>query len=287
MKSFVLYFILFFFSLPGSILYSQNSSNSSYYPLRMGNQWEYDNEYFPLTEKIIDTTTFKGLFYYGLTSWSDQVEFWLREDSNKVHLFNMSDSTDFILFDFSADTGKSWELPPGYECSFGTEITLKSKDDSIITSTTTFTNCYFFKHKPACFDAGIEDTWFAKGAGKVRWREITIAGMIEYNLKNFTTTPIIKSERISSLIDSYRLYQNYPNPFNPSTTIEFDLPKSSNVILKIYNILGEEVTRLISNRLSTGSYSYDWDASGMASGLYLYRLKAGEYVDTKKMILLE
>lgn len=286
MKSFVLFFILFLFSLPGSILYSQNSNNSSYYPLRMGNQWEYDNEYFPLTEKIIDTTTIKGLFYYGLTSWSDQVEVWLREDSHKVYLLNMSDSTDFILFDFSADTGKSWELPPGYECSFGAEITLKSKDDSIITSTTTFTDCYYFKHKPECFDAGIEDTWFAKGVGKVRWREINIAGMLEYNLKSFTTS-IEKSERISSLTNSYRLYQNYPNPFNPTSTIEFYLPKTSDVTLKIYNILGVEVTTLISDRLSPGSYSYDWDASGMASGLYLYRLKAEEYVDTKKMILME
>jgi hypothetical protein len=84
----------------------------------------------------------------------------------------------------------------------------------------------------------------------------------------------------------YRLSQNYPNPFNPSTTIEFDLPKTSEVGLKIFNILGEEVAMLVSDRLSAGSYSYEWDASNLASGVYLYRLQAGDYVETRKMVLM-
>ncbi|MHC4321629.1 MAG: T9SS type A sorting domain-containing protein, partial [Planctomycetota bacterium] len=84
----------------------------------------------------------------------------------------------------------------------------------------------------------------------------------------------------------FELSQNYPNPFNPSTTIEFDLPKTSKVTLKIFNILGEEVATLVSDRLSAGSYSYEWDASNLASGVYLYRLEAGDFVQTKKMILL-
>ena len=83
------------------------------------------------------------------------------------------------------------------------------------------------------------------------------------------------------------LYRNYPNPFNPSTTIMFDLPKSSEVSLKVFNILGEEVATLVSERLSTGSYSYDWDASNLASGVYLYRLQAGDYIETRKMILMK
>ena len=90
--------------------------------------------------------------------------------------------------------------------------------------------------------------------------------------------------------DQFVLYQNYPNPFNPSTTIEFDLPKATHVSLKIYNILGEEVITLVSDKLSAGSYSYEWDASrsaGMTSGVYLYRLQAGDYVVTRKMILMK
>jgi hypothetical protein len=85
----------------------------------------------------------------------------------------------------------------------------------------------------------------------------------------------------------FELAQNYPNPFNPTTTIEFDLPKSSTVTLEIFNILGEKVATLLSASLLSGSYKYKWDASGLASGVYLYCLEAGSFQQTKKLILLK
>jgi hypothetical protein len=88
-------------------------------------------------------------------------------------------------------------------------------------------------------------------------------------------------------INDYQLKQNYPNPFNPSTTIEFSLPQSDFVTLKIYNILGEEVATLLSERLTAGGYQYEWDAGSLASGVYLYRLQAGDFVDVKKMVLMK
>ncbi|UCF64434.1 MAG: T9SS type A sorting domain-containing protein [bacterium] len=96
----------------------------------------------------------------------------------------------------------------------------------------------------------------------------------------------IKKYDNSYISKGYFLQQNYPNPFNPTTTIEFDLAKTSEVSLKVFNILGEEVFTLVSDRLSAGSYSYDWDASNLASGVYLYRLQAGDYVETRKMVLM-
>jgi hypothetical protein len=78
------------------------------------------------------------------------------------------------------------------------------------------------------------------------------------------------------------LYQNYSNPFNPRTTIVFDLPTAIEVILKTYNILGEEVATLVSDRLSAGSFTYEWDARTFTSGVYLYSLKVGDYIETKK-----
>lgn len=84
----------------------------------------------------------------------------------------------------------------------------------------------------------------------------------------------------------FSLKQNYPNPFNPNTTIEFAMPRSGIVLLKIYSTLGEEVTTLVSEKLEPGKYKYDWDASSLASGVYLYRIQAGNYVDSKKMVLL-
>jgi hypothetical protein len=86
--------------------------------------------------------------------------------------------------------------------------------------------------------------------------------------------------------DRIYLSNNYPNPFNPTTTIEFHLFQKVAVTLRIFNILGEEVTTLVSGFLPPGHHAVNWNASNMASGVYLYRLEAGEFVETKKMIIL-
>ena len=84
----------------------------------------------------------------------------------------------------------------------------------------------------------------------------------------------------------HSLSQNYPNPFNPSTTIEYALPHSGYVTLKVYSVLGEEVASLISGDHAAGRFKATWDASDMPSGVYFYRLTAGEYVQTKKAVLM-
>ena len=90
----------------------------------------------------------------------------------------------------------------------------------------------------------------------------------------------------NSIPKRFHLSQNYPNPFNPKTSIEFELPKTSDVTLNVFNILGEEVAILLSASLLPGSHSVEWDASNLASGVYLYRLQTGDHVETKKMILM-
>jgi hypothetical protein len=86
---------------------------------------------------------------------------------------------------------------------------------------------------------------------------------------------------------TYSLSQNYPNPFNPNTTIEFQVPVAGEVSLKVYNLLGEEVATLVNSTIPVGSHSIEWNASNLSSGLYLYRLKAGSYVETRKMVLMK
>jgi len=90
----------------------------------------------------------------------------------------------------------------------------------------------------------------------------------------------------AALPTSFELKQNYPNPFNPSTTITFSLPKSAFVTLKIHNLLGEEVATLVAEERAAGIHKFSWDVGGLASGVYLYRLEAGEFVQTKKLILM-
>ncbi|MBS4035510.1 MAG: T9SS type A sorting domain-containing protein [Ignavibacterium sp.] len=85
--------------------------------------------------------------------------------------------------------------------------------------------------------------------------------------------------------EEYHLYQNSPNPFNPATTIKFDLPKDGIVELSIYDILGRKITTLINEYRSAGSYEQSFNASSLASGIYLYRIKVNDFVSAKKMIL--
>jgi hypothetical protein len=85
---------------------------------------------------------------------------------------------------------------------------------------------------------------------------------------------------------AYSLRQNYPNPFNPTTTIEFMIPSKSHVSLQIFNVLGRLVTTLVNETLDPGRHTAVWDAHLFASGVYLYRLQAGEYQETKRLVVL-
>ncbi|MCU0414570.1 MAG: T9SS type A sorting domain-containing protein, partial [Ignavibacteriaceae bacterium] len=86
---------------------------------------------------------------------------------------------------------------------------------------------------------------------------------------------------------SFTLYQNYPNPFNPATTIKFALPVDSRVKINIYNSLGQLVETLVDKEMESGYHEINFDASRLASGVYLYQLQAGEYVSVKKMLMLK
>jgi hypothetical protein len=84
---------------------------------------------------------------------------------------------------------------------------------------------------------------------------------------------------------TFTLYQNYPNPFNPSTNIQFALPRGAFTILKVYNMLGQEVVTLHSGDLGPGTYEVPWNARGLPSGSYVCRLQAGSFVETRKLML--
>ena len=87
--------------------------------------------------------------------------------------------------------------------------------------------------------------------------------------------------------DKFELLQNYPNPFNPSTIIEYSIPKLENVQITLFNILGEEIKTLVNEEKPAGNYQVEFSADGLNSGIYFYKLKAGDFVQTKKMILMK
>ncbi|MEO6694915.1 MAG: T9SS type A sorting domain-containing protein [Ignavibacteria bacterium] len=99
-----------------------------------------------------------------------------------------------------------------------------------------------------------------------------------------TTSAIVK---LTEFVNSYELLQNYPNPFNPSTKIKFSIPASSQVTLKVYNNIGQEVATLVNERLNAASYEVDWNAFDLNSGIYYYKLNTSDFVQVKKMILIK
>ncbi|MBU0473329.1 MAG: T9SS type A sorting domain-containing protein [Bacteroidetes bacterium] len=132
--------------------------------------------------------------------------------------------------------------------------------------------------------------------------ETRIALMSEI-IKYFNSISDINDSENSGIITEYKLEQNYPNPFNPTTTIRYSIPNNlgtiqnlplQNVKLTIYDILGREVTTLVNEAQKSGNYEVTFDASNLASGVYLYRLQSTtssnsgkDFFDTKKMILLK
>ena len=119
----------------------------------------------------------------------------------------------------------------------------------------------------------------------------------EYTLEGFgeitvPTEDTFTLERKGILPIAYTLHQNYPNPFNPITSLRYDLPEQAQVTLTIYDLIGREVTQLVNTTQDAGYRSVQWDATDsfgnpVSAGVYLYQIRAGEFVQTRKMVLLK
>ena len=103
----------------------------------------------------------------------------------------------------------------------------------------------------------------------------------------YVQAPIGIQQNGNELPKDFELGQNYPNPFNPNTQIDFSIPKSSLVTIKIFDVLGKEVAEVVKKDLTAGSYTFDFNASSLTSGVYFYQLTAGEFTDTKKLVLVK
>jgi len=126
------------------------------------------------------------------------------------------------------------------------------------------------------------------------WIQFEIAGssVSNYGIGTYALIDQLvfdQATEVKSIIqvpNGYSLNQNYPNPFNPLTTIEYSIPKTSHVDLRVFDVLGNEVATLVNEYRPIGIYEVEFEATSLSSGVYFYKLQAGEYVGTKKMILM-
>jgi hypothetical protein len=95
-----------------------------------------------------------------------------------------------------------------------------------------------------------------------------------------------EESEINEIPTDYNFSNNYPNPFNPSTKIRYSIPQISNVVIKFFDVLGNELETLVNEVKQTGTYEITWNAEGLPRGFYFYQLKAGSFIESKKMLLI-
>jgi len=107
-----------------------------------------------------------------------------------------------------------------------------------------------------------------------------------WEVEMYGTDKATSIETITEVPKTFELTQNYPNPFNPSTKIRYSVPQISNVTIKVFDILGNEIETLVNQENPAGTYEITWNAENLPSGVYFYQLRAGNFIEMKKMILL-
>jgi len=120
-----------------------------------------------------------------------------------------------------------------------------------------------------------------------RVRARNVAGFGSFSEQRKFRIMITSVDMAEDIPREFRLSQNYPNPFNPSTIIEYALPQPSHVELKIYDVLGNEIQTLVNDKQTAGVHRVQFDSQGLPGGVYFYRLRAGERVETKKMTVVK
>ena len=125
--------------------------------------------------------------------------------------------------------------------------------------------------------------WFP--AIKANWEAQKNAEYSQINAE--LESGVLDVEQLGGLPVEFELQQNYPNPFNPTTKISFSIPQAGNVVLKVYNSIGKEVATLVNGYMTAQSYKVDFNASGFASGIYIYKLEYDNSSISKKMVLLK
>ena len=123
--------------------------------------------------------------------------------------------------------------------------------------------------------------------GRIKISNVTDDSVFDISDNKFTIESVTSTEIFDPTIpEQYELKQNYPNPFNPSTKISYEIPEAGLVVLKVYDLLGNEIAKLVNENKQTGRYEVEFKAENLASGVYIYRLSVNEFISTKKMILV-
>lgn len=204
-----------------------------------------------------------------------------RQDGNKVYRFNGQDE---LLFDFSKLHGDTVISIPG---AYDTVDVVLIRCDSINIFGRYRRHWVFTDWPRHLLDVGEEfdivDSIGITGLTEAFGSNDLASAMIDGKILATTGVSLMQSH----YPDKFEVHQNYPNPFNPATTISFVISHQLFVRLKVYDVLGREVATLLNEVKQPGEYSVTWDAGNIPSGVYFYRLQAGKFLATKKLLLIK
>ena len=293
-KNYALYTILSFsmISIDSNLLFSGNQNSKSFFPLSIGNTWitrdvsSQPNPSF-FKHQVIDTIRISNKLYYEVDLYGSH---YYREDS-LGQFYEYVDSTEQIIMDFNMSVGDSIPISRFDGEYNGYTVCIEKKEVTTFIGTNDQQITFFLDWDSQIIDE--EQTFvLQRGVGlsffKVAFHfsEYLVGAIIDGVV--YGDTNVVSVEKAEDETPRhFSLSQNYPNPFNPSTTIRFDLPKATFVTLKIYNLLGEELETLVQEYRLAGFHKIRWTAERLSNGHYFYRLQAGEFVDTKKFILIK
>ena len=285
--TFCILFILFI-----ELGYSQPDSVLSYLPLAIGNQWQYQVHY------VVNNSTIDTIYYSLYTVEGDTImpngylyQVIVNNSETKyVHI----DSATACVYDYEFNSSRGF-LTDSLRCSegdlFGDDIYCELIDTATILNHNTWimvldqTKPDISEGHTLAMDIGIsyKITITTYGYGTTKTSTLVYANINGIEFGEMVTS----ADDLPNEIDGYNLNQNYPNPFNPSTKIKFKLAETVFTSLKVYDVLGNDVATLFNEEKPAGEYEIDFDAFGLTSGVYFYQLKAGSFIDTKKMILIK
>ena len=293
--------------LYSTILSAQVNSNPNldFYPLQTGDIWFYTWTYqngsdstFSLEEVLHDTTLINGKKYFikrvqefkdrKRTTPTRTYNKFQRVDKTMGFIFQFDTKEPFpnerIIFNLSSEKGDTTILD-----SHGFIMICTNIGTGVVFNTPRENKSYFFANTDSY-------SYLAREIGEIRFvtglygdlsAKILLSAKVSGMYYGDSLT--ISSTEINFTIPIFSLSQNYPNPFNPETTISYSMPKSEHVTLKIYDLLGREVATLVDEFQNPGSFHSTFNTlhSSISSGVYFYRLQAGSFSETKKLVLMK
>ena len=290
--------------------YTQVDSSLGFYPLHIGDYWEYSSVWIDYYYGL------RGYYSYhvsitGDTTLANGKQYFIVEHSSEPFgrpdqpRFQRVDSVTSQVFAFDSSNGDKEYLIDSLRASPGSAFNgcrLPSIQSTTVYSIDTsdyFGNLLVSRNYTTPFNVGPFIQYTLTIPIGLTFTRVGTSGPDPYTLQYSTDTLVyakingkeygtsVSVPQKSTILANFKLGQNYPNPFNPTTSIDYQLSARSDVTLKVYNLLGQEVSTLVDQKQEAGNYQVKFSGTRLPSGVYFYRLNAGMFSETKKLMLLK